>query len=264
MQVCKQRFCNTFHNRYLSQEIMIFLNPAILLGLVAASVPILLHLLNLRRRKQIEFSSLELLKQIEQSAVQKFKIRQWLLLLIRSLVIFFLVASFSKPVIPGYLAGSDFASHTKTSAVIVLDNSASMGYNDRLAADQWKQAKTAALRILENFAEQDEIFLAIGKVSPQLLSLAEAKRQIAQAQLSAQPFYAEGTLLEAIAALTRAKHFNRELYLISDFQPHDFLQRDSSISYQYDFEFKFYAVNVAPKDKKKCGTHACRCADQNF
>ncbi len=229
---------------------MIFLNPAILLGLVAASVPILLHLLNLRRRKQIEFSSLELLKQIEQSAVQKFKIRQWLLLLIRSLVIFFLVTSFSKPVIPGYLAGSDFASHTKTSAVIVLDNSASMGYNDRLAADQWKQAKTAALRILENFVEQDEIFLAIGNVSPQLLSLAEAKRQIAQAQLSAQPFYAEGTLLEAIAALTRAKHFNRELYLISDFQPHDFLQRDSSISYQYDFEFKFYAVNVAPKDKK--------------
>lgn len=229
---------------------MIFLNPAILLGLMAASVPILLHLLNLRRRRHIEFSSLDLLKQIEQSALQKFKIRQWLLLLIRSLVIFFLVASFSKPIIPGYLAGSDFSSHTKTSAVIMLDNSASMGYNDRLAADQWKHAKNAALRILDNFAEQDEIFLAIGNAPPQPLVIAEAKRYIAQAQLSALPFYAESALLEAIAALSRAKHFNRELYLISDFQPRDFLRRDSSTSYQYDFEFKFYAVSVAPKDKK--------------
>jgi hypothetical protein len=229
---------------------MIFLNPAILLGLLAASVPILLHLLNLRRRRQIEFSSLVLLKQLEQSALQKFKIRQWLLLLIRSLIIFFLVASFAKPIIPGYVAGAEFSSHTKTSAVIVLDNSASMGYNDRRNADQWKQAKSAALKVLDNFSEQDEIFLGIGNLPPQPVAIAEAKRQIAQAELSALPFYAESSVLEAINTLSQAKHFNRELYLISDFQPQDFQRRDSTVSYQYGFEFKFYAINVAPKDKK--------------
>ncbi len=229
---------------------MIFLNPAILLGLLAASVPILLHLLNLRRRRQIEFSSLVLLKQLEQSALQKFKIRQWLLLLIRSLIIFFLVASFAKPIIPGYVAGAEFSSHTKTSAVMVLDNSASMGYNDRRTTDQWKQAKSAALKVLDNFSEQDEIFLGIGNLPPQPVAIAEAKRQIAQAELSALPFYAENRVLEAINTLSQAKHFNRELYLISDFQPQDFQRRDSTVSYQYGFEFKFYAINVAPKDKK--------------
>lgn len=228
---------------------MIFLNPTILFGLLAAALPVLLHLLNLRRRSQLEFSSLVLLRQLEQSALQRFKIRQWLLLLIRSLVIFLLVTSFSKPILPGYLAGSSFAAHTKTSAVIVLDNSPSMGYNDQRKFDQWKQAKSAALKILEHFNEQDEIFLATGSGKPERLALSEAKHRIAQAEHSALPFSAEESLLNAAAVLASGSHFNREIYLISDFQPKDFARRDSSLSYRYDFAFKLYAVSVAPPQK---------------
>ncbi|MCS7012299.1 MAG: BatA domain-containing protein [Chloroherpetonaceae bacterium] len=230
---------------------MIFLNPAMLFGLLAASLPILLHLLNLRRRTQLEFSSLVLLRQLEQSALQRFKVRQWLLLLIRSLVVFFLVSSFSKPIVPGYLAGSSFGTHTKTSAVIVLDNSPSMGYSDPRGGDQWKQARAAALKILEHFSEQDEIFLSIGHhTKPERLALSEAKRQIATAELSALPFSAEESLLHAMSALATSQHFNREVYVISDFQPSDFLRRDSSRQYQYNFDFKLYAVSVAASRKQ--------------
>jgi len=65
---------------------MIFLNPAILIGLLAASIPILIHLLNLRQRRRVEFSSLMLLKQIQTSSLKRFKIREWILLAIRSLI----------------------------------------------------------------------------------------------------------------------------------------------------------------------------------
>ena len=50
---------------------MIFLNPTILLGLLAASIPIILHFLNLRKIKRIEFSTLAFLKELQKSKIKK-------------------------------------------------------------------------------------------------------------------------------------------------------------------------------------------------
>ena len=44
---------------------MNFLNPSLLLGLFAVSIPILIHLLNLRKIKKVEFSTLMFLKEIQ-------------------------------------------------------------------------------------------------------------------------------------------------------------------------------------------------------
>jgi hypothetical protein len=52
---------------------MIFLNPAILFGLLAASIPILIHLLNLRKLKKIEFSTLTFLKELQKIRIRKVK-----------------------------------------------------------------------------------------------------------------------------------------------------------------------------------------------
>ena len=43
---------------------MVFLNPTILFGLLAASIPVLIHMLNLRKLKKVEFSTLSFLKGI--------------------------------------------------------------------------------------------------------------------------------------------------------------------------------------------------------
>jgi hypothetical protein len=43
---------------------MTFLNPLALIGLVAAGIPVLLHLLNLRKVRVIEFSTLSFLKEL--------------------------------------------------------------------------------------------------------------------------------------------------------------------------------------------------------
>ncbi|MBC8044169.1 MAG: BatA domain-containing protein [Rhizobacter sp.] len=238
---------------------MSFLNPALLLGLAAAAVPILIHLLNLRRRKQMDFSSLMLLREIERSSLRRFKVRQWLLLLLRSLVIFFLVFSFSKPIISGYLAGSDFASRTKTSAFILIDASPSMTYTDG-SADVWRQTKAAAIKALENLSAQDEIFLSLSaedaaSVAP--LSYAEARQKIIQAEPAAAARPSEERLRGALATLGTSRHFNREIYLISDFQQSGFAAADTgtadeSLRERYK-EIKFYAVNVSPQSKQNVG-----------
>jgi len=62
---------------------MIFLNPAILFGLLAASIPVIIHLFNLRKLKKIEFSTLTFLKELQKNKIRKIKLKQWILLALR-------------------------------------------------------------------------------------------------------------------------------------------------------------------------------------
>ena len=232
---------------------MIFLNPAILMGLLAASIPILLHLLNLRQRRRMEFSSLMLLKQIQTSVLKRFKIREWVLLAIRSLIIFFLVAAFSKPVFPSLQAGSGFSTQTKTSAMILLDVSPSMSYRDAFGNDVFRQAKSAALRVLDYFSESDEIFILFSNAlqEPVAQSVSEAKKTLAQSSVSTFGFPLQPCIEKGVVWLNQSTHLNRELYVISDFQRTSTLTHDSlKLNAQ---GINVFLIDVAPKKQENIG-----------
>ena len=99
---------------------MIFLNPAVLFGLLATSIPVIIHLINLRKLNRVEFSTLAFLKELQKTKIKKVKLKQWILLALRILIIIFLVSSFARPTIESVsLAG--VSSSAKTSSVIILD-----------------------------------------------------------------------------------------------------------------------------------------------
>ena len=98
---------------------MVFLNPAILFGLLAASIPVILHFLNLRKIKKVEFSTLTFLKELQKTKIKKIKFKQWLLLLLRILIILFLVSSFARPTLES-ITISGTRSVAKTTAVFIL------------------------------------------------------------------------------------------------------------------------------------------------
>src|SRR5579871_3193963 len=102
---------------------MTFLNPFALFALVAASFPVLFHLFAQRRARRVEFSSIRFLKQLEKRSMRKVKLRQILLLILRTLLIAFLVLAFSRPALRGFLGGFFGASHANTTAVVLFDNS---------------------------------------------------------------------------------------------------------------------------------------------
>jgi hypothetical protein len=216
---------------------MTFLNPAILLGLLAASIPFVIHLLNLRRRKKIDFGSVMFLKVIEKSSLRKFRIKQWLLLMLRALIIFFLVFSFSKPVFEGYLAGSDFSSRTKTSAVLLLDNSESMSYTiqkEGHATDFFRESKTALLNVLNFLSETDDIYFfttsAQETFSPSASkSKLAVKQQVSVAELSESRLSLLDAVNRSLGVLSSSRNFNRELYIASDFQKSQFGLQDSAL-----------------------------------
>ena len=73
---------------------MTFLNPFVLFGLAAAAVPVLLHLLNLRKLRTVEFSSVRFLKELQKTSMRRLRFRQILLLILRTLLIIAVVMAF--------------------------------------------------------------------------------------------------------------------------------------------------------------------------
>ncbi len=104
---------------------MIFLAPAMLWGLLAASIPIIIHLYSLRQTKEIEFSSLKYIRELEYETIRRLKIRQWLLVLLRMLIIICLILMVARPVLKGFIP-SWIAGKKESRVVVILDNSASM------------------------------------------------------------------------------------------------------------------------------------------
>lgn len=80
---------------------MNFLNSTILAGLVAAFAPLIIHLLNRQKVRTVQFSSLRFLRDLQKTKMRRLKLRQALLLIIRTLIVVFLVLAFARPTIKG-------------------------------------------------------------------------------------------------------------------------------------------------------------------
>ena len=104
-----------------------FLNPLALLGLLAAALPLIIHFLSRWRTQRLDFSSLLLLREVQSRNVRRLRTRQWLLLILRTLIVALLALAPARPAVRGLL-GTGPQDHLATSAVLVRDVSASTRY----------------------------------------------------------------------------------------------------------------------------------------
>src|SRR5215210_6627366 len=109
---------------------MNFLTPFFLLGAGAIAIPILVHLIQRERKRVIEFPSLMFVQKIPYQSVRRRRIRHWFLLLMRAAAIALIVAAFARPFFPQGAAAALAAAGGSREIVLVLDQSASMGYGD--------------------------------------------------------------------------------------------------------------------------------------
>ncbi|OKL39785.1 BatA domain-containing protein [Pontibacter flavimaris] len=102
---------------------MAFLFPSFLFALAAVAVPIILHLVQLRRAKRVMFSNVRFIQVSKDLTASQRNLKELLILLSRILFITFLVLAFAQPFLPA----SDAVVPTDGSDVgITLDNSFSM------------------------------------------------------------------------------------------------------------------------------------------
>jgi len=136
---------------------MNFLNPLFLLGLLAVAVPVIIHLINLQRPQKVAFSTLSFFNELRKSTIRRIRIKQYLLLALRTLAIFFLALALARPFLPPTITGS-VSSGESRSVAILIDNSASMS---RVGTDGplIEQAKDIVDRIIRNGGSDDKFLL---------------------------------------------------------------------------------------------------------
>ncbi len=233
-----------------------FLNPIFLAGLAAAALPILIHLFSRRRAREITFSSLEYLQEISRRKVRRMRLRQWLLLALRVLIIAFFAMAMGRPAIRG---GAGVVTRGSSTIAVVLDNSFSMGAADPRrsgemppldnissaggtvagAGDQdtgtqfdesgtvYQSAKERALDILDLMGEGDRGILALAGrpvTLPFVTPVADAgllRQEVRRAPLAAEGADLPAALAQVLPILTSARTMNRELFIVSDFQQRD-------------------------------------------
>ncbi|HKA59066.1 MAG TPA: BatA domain-containing protein [Gemmatimonadales bacterium] len=115
---------------------MTFINPLALLGLVAAAIPALLHLLQRRVPPELEFPAVRYLSAAERESARRLKLRHLLLLILRTALIIVIVLAAARPLVR--MGGAGGGAHEPTAVVVILDNSPSSGVvvDGRLVLDR--------------------------------------------------------------------------------------------------------------------------------
>ncbi|MGM0546961.1 MAG: BatA domain-containing protein [Bacteroidota bacterium] len=136
---------------------MNFLNPLFLLGLLAVALPIIIHLINLRRPQKVAFSTLSFFNELRKSTIRRIRIKQYVLLALRALAILFLAIALAQPFLPPTLTGTAGSGDAKSIAIL-MDNSASM---NRVSGSGplFDQAKSVADRIISNASSDDKFLI---------------------------------------------------------------------------------------------------------
>ena len=200
---------------------MNFLNPAFLFGLAAAAIPIVIHLFTRRRPREVRFPSLEFLTEVNQSEIRRLKLRQWLLLLLRTLAVACIALAMSRPAVRGSLGARGAAA---TTVVVLVDRSGSMGALAPGGGTLAEQSRRIAEDLLATLGASDELLLvpydrAPAPVTPRPSADVPRLRAAAQALVAGAAVTDHSQALAfAARALAESHALNRELFWISDFQ----------------------------------------------
>ncbi|HEY6808765.1 MAG TPA: BatA domain-containing protein [Gemmatimonadales bacterium] len=193
---------------------MSFLHPLALLGLAAAAIPALLHLLQRRVPPALAFPPVRYLREAERRSARRLRLRHLLLLVLRTALIAAVVTAAARPLVP---VRRGPAGHAPSALAIVLDNSISAAaivdghpVLDRL--------KAVALATLARAGATDRLWLMLADGVARAGSAGDLTAAVRTA--AADPHRLDlSAAVERAAALVEATPFSaREVDVIADGQ----------------------------------------------
>jgi hypothetical protein len=197
-----------------------FANAPLLWGMAAASVPILIHLLNRRRFRETTWAAMQFLMAAIRKNQRRVKIEQWLLLAVRTLLILLIVAAMAKPFLESF--GNVIAGR-RTHRVLVIDGSLSMGYKTG-DKSRFDEAKAVAQQFVRDSRRGDAISLimmgepprvVIGDPSP---NLTEVQKEIAELALTHGGTDLQATFKAIDRVLDVSSIGQKEIIFLTDLQ----------------------------------------------
>lgn len=198
---------------------MSFLNPIMLAGLAAISVPIIIHLLNRRRFQKVVWAAMRFIQASVEKNQKRMRIEDMILLALRCLLLALLALALARPAILSN--ASDVFGQSKVTGVIILDNSRSMGMNDGTGT-RLDKARRAAEQALESMpaGSATAVLLASdvvqGAIPEPTFDLNLARKVLRDAPLTDRSTDVFPALQKAVDTLKDRLALRREIYLITD------------------------------------------------
>jgi hypothetical protein len=183
---------------------MHFKHPEILYFLLLLIVPILVHLFQLRRFKIAYFTNVRLLKELSIQTRKSSKIKKWLLLAARLLLLTFLILAFAQP----FFASKD-STNAKNEMYIILDNSFSM----QAKGKKGELLKRAVQELLEETPENVNFSLLTNTENFWNTDIKTIQKSLQDLTYSATPFRIDNLLAKVKA---HKSAYNKDIIVITD------------------------------------------------
>ncbi len=211
---------------------MSFLIPQLLWALPAAALPLIIHLISRANTRVVDFSTLIFFDKMEHDSIRRLRWNQWLVILLRTLILLVLLLLLARPVVKGYFQGwmGDTAS---TLTVVVIDDSFSMSGEARRIGQGRRQGRAVAILtdLFENLADQGnrgQVVILRATDGRTLYNGTAANLPKVEELVSLfRPGYRQDNLQAILDSLSSPAfqdgarlYANREMVLISDFQVH--------------------------------------------
>jgi hypothetical protein len=207
-------------------------------GALAVSVPIIIHLLNKRKFKVVDWAAMEFLLDAEKKNRRRIRLENLILLLLRCLAVFLIGMLLARPFIPTAMTGG-LINASQFERIILLDNSLSM--QARLGNDSvWDVTRKQLLDLTNSLAEQagDNSLTLLLTSQPEKPvyngahlsreNIAEINDVIGKLEPSDQPANLAKALKELELYLSSGANINRVVYILSDMRQHDWKAADDS------------------------------------
>lgn len=183
---------------------MQFKHPEILYFLFLLVIPILVHLFQLRRFKKEYFTNVKFLKELSIQTRKSSKIKKYLLLATRLLLLACLIFAFAQP----YFKSKDSA-NAKNELFIILDNSYSM----QAKGQKGELLKRAVQDLLEQIPDNSNFSLVTNDENYWNTNIKAIEKDLQNLKYSAIPF----SLETALTKIKSRKTFeNKDIFVISD------------------------------------------------
>ncbi len=212
---------------------MKFVNPGFLFALISIAIPIIIHLFNFRKFKQVYFTNVRFLKEVKQETQSRSKLKHLLVLLARILAITFLVLAFAQPFIPVDQVKTTMGNNMVS---VYIDNSFSMDAMNKNGT-LLTAAKSRAKEIVNAYKATDRFQLITNNFEgrhQRLVNKEDMLELIEEVNTSANVRKTDEVIARQQDLLLNNEEGNRKIYYLSDFQKSttniNTLKPDSAVS----------------------------------
>ncbi len=183
---------------------MQFKHPEILYFFFLLVIPILVHLFQLRRFKKEYFTNVKILKELSIQTRKSSKLKKWLLLATRLLLLAFVIIAFAQP----FFTAKD-SKNASNELYIILDNSYSM----QAKGQKGELLKRAVEDLLEHAPENQNLSLLTNSENFWNTDIKSIQKELQNLKYSATAFNLE-SILNQIKA--RKSAFGKDVVIITD------------------------------------------------